>query len=166
MTRQYAQIRERIADAIGLLREAPGPGRDALREAGAALLDLQARLVTEVHPPPLVLQVRSDVLCVPVLGELDAASAARLREAVVALALAHEVGLVVVDVTVAVAGDALALHLGGVFAAIERLGLRGALSGVGPESAAALAVHPDALPGVRCFAELASALAALPPPRP
>ena len=96
-TRQYAQIRERIADAIGLLREAPGPGRDALREAGAALLDLQARLVPEVHPPPLVLQVRSDVLCVPVLGELDAASAARLREAVVAMALAHEVGLVVLD---------------------------------------------------------------------
>ena len=166
MTRRYVQIRERFADVFGSVLDAAGPESDALREASSALLDSHARLAAAVQQAPPVLQVRSDVLCVPVLGELDAASAARLREAVVAMALAHEVGLVVLDVTVAVAGDALALHLGGVFAAIERLGLRGALSGVGPEIAAALAVHPDALPGVRCFAELASALAALPPPRP
>lgn len=166
MTRRYTLLRKRFTDAIDTVLDAPGPGRDALREASSALLDSHARLATAAQQAPPVLQVRSDVLCVPVVGELDAAGAIRLQDAVVALALARGVDLVVFDVTVAVAGDELALHLGDVFAAIEPLGMRGALSGVGQEIAAALAVHPEALPGVRCFAELASALAALPPRRP
>jgi len=165
MTRRYVQIRERFADVFGTVLDAAGPESDALREASSALLDSHARLAATVQQAPPVLQVRSDVLCVPVLGELDAARTARLQDAVVSLALARGVGLVVLDLTGTVGGEELALHLGGVFAALERLGLRGALSGVGQEVAAALAVHPDALSGVRCFAELGSALAALPPRR-
>lgn len=166
MIRRYTQIRKRFVDAIGAVLDAPGPDRAALLEASAALLDSHARLASAVQHGPPMLQVRSDVLCVPVLGELDAAGAARLQDAVVALALARGVGIVVLDVTDAVAGAQLARHLGGVFAALQRLGMRGALSGVGEEIAAVLIGHDDALPGVRCFAELASALAALAPHRP
>lgn len=163
MTRRYTQIREHFADAIGSVLDAPG--RDALREACSALLDSHARLATATQQSPPVLQVRRDALCVPVIGELDGARTARLQDAVVAMALARDVRIVVLDLTAAAAGDELALHLGGVLTALARLGLHAALSGVDREVAAALAVHPEALPGVRCFAELASALAALPPRR-
>lgn len=110
-----------------------------------------------------VLQVRADTLCVPVFGELDSERAARLCEAVLAITLARGAGNVVLDLTGTLLTRDTPLHLMRVFQILDQLGVRGALSGVGPEAAEALSYHPDLLDGVRCFIELSHALAALGP---
>ncbi len=166
----HDQIRERfiaaVNDALGALS---GPSTkaefEALRVASAAFVDSHGRLDATAQVALTVLQVRADILCVPVLGELDAARTTRVVEAVVALALAHNIGHVVLDVTGAQPTPNTLLHLGRVFAALESLGVQGALSGVSEEIVGSLADSPDALDGVRCFTELASALAALRPRR-
>lgn len=179
------KLRERFLNSVRAVIDAPdpaaGPKLDDLRDASQALLDSHAWIESslEAHNVRIeayravlthlafpVLQVRHDTLCVPVFGELDAERTARLAEAVVAIAVARGVTNVVLDLTGAQLTRETPLHLGRVFQILEQLAVQGALSGVGPEAAEALAGHPDALPGVRCFTELASALAALRPRSP
>jgi anti-anti-sigma regulatory factor len=176
------QMRERFLSFVRAVLDRPGTPGDAaiddLRDAAQALLDshawqeatiaardaqISAYRAVLAHFAFPVLQVREDVLCVPVFGELDGERAARLTEAVVAITVARGVALVVLDLTGALLASDTPLHLVRVFQILEQLGVRAALSGVGPEVAEALARHPEALREVRCFTELAHALAALSP---
>ena len=176
------QLRERF---LGCLRavidgpDTPASARlDALRDASQALLDSHLGLEATVTARDLqiaahravlahlvfpMLQVRDDTLCVPVFGELNAERSARLAEAVLALVVARGVGNVVFDLSGALLTRDTPLYLVGVFQILDQLGVRGALSGVGPEVADALAHHPEVLRDVRCFVELADALATLAP---
>lgn len=171
-------LRERFLDALRAAIDGPrdaSPQLDELRDASQALLDshalqsaalaardLQNEALRAVlaHLSLPILQVRDDTLCVPVFGELDGERTARLGEAALATAVARGARYLVIDLTCAVLTRDTPVHVARVFGLLDPLGVRGALSGVGPEVADALAHHPDALAGVRCFAELASALAA------
>lgn len=176
------QLRERFLSCARAVLDRPGTPGDAtideLRDATQALLDshtwqeatiaardaqLAAHRGVLAHFAFPVLQVREDALCVPVFGELDGERAARLTEAVVAMAVARGACVVVLDLTGVLLASDTPLHLVRVFQVLEQLGVRAALSGVGSEVAEALARHPEALREVRCFTELAHALAALSP---
>lgn len=175
------QLRERFVNAVRAVLDRPGTDSaavDDLRDATQALLDshawqeatlaareaqVAAHRAVLAHFACPVLQVREDTLCIPVFGELDGERAARLTEAVVAMAVARGVAVVVLDLTGVLLTSDTPLHLVRVFNILEQLGVRGALSGVGPEVAEALAHHPEVLREVRCFTELAHALAALAP---
>lgn len=173
-------LRERFLNAVHAAMGAAmaGPRLDELREASQALLASHAwseRTVAErdaqiaahraviAHLAFPVLQVRADTLCVPVFGELDSERAARLAEAILAITLARGARYVVLDLTGALLTRDTPLRLVRVFQILDQLGVRGALSGVGPEAAEALSYHPDLLDGVRCFTELSHALAAFGP---
>jgi anti-anti-sigma regulatory factor len=173
-------LRDRFLKAVrAAIAAAPAcAGLDELRDASQALLhshtwleravaDRDAQIAAHrsviTHLAFPVLQVSADTLCVPVFGELDSERAARLAEAVLAITLARGARNVVLDLTGALLNRDTPLHLVRVFQVLDRLGVRGALSGVGPEAAESLSYHPDLLDGVRCFTELSHALAALAP---
>ncbi len=174
-----AEIRDRFEAVLRAHRE-QGPADDeqgfaALFERGLALLDdheqLEARLeareqqieaqrayVVGISCP--VLQVRKDMLCAPVIGELDLDRAALLTETLLAAAVERRVRAAVIDLTGAEVRDPAAGGLlTGVLRALRLIGVRGCLSGVRPELAELLAEEADALRGVRCFPDLATALA-------
>lgn len=174
------QLRERFLNFARAVLDRPGTPGDAaiddLRDATQALLDshawqeatiaardaqISAHRAVLAHFAFPVLQVRDDALCIPVFGELDGERAARLTEAAVAMAVARGASVVVLDLTGVLLTNDTPLHLVRVFQVLEQLGVRGALSGVGPEVAEALSCHPEVLREVRCFTELANALAAL-----
>lgn len=175
-------LRERFLNAVRAAVDGASAsvGLDDLRDASQALLnshelleqalaDRDAQIAGHraviAHLAFPVLQVRADTLCAPVVGELDSERAVRLAEAVVAITLARGARNVVLDLTGALLTRDVPLQLVRVFQMLERIGVRGALSGVGPEVAEALSHHPGLLDGVRCFTELSHALAALEPQR-
>lgn len=175
-------LRERFLNAIRAVTGAATVGLrlDELRDASQALINSHAWLERTVadrdaqiaahrsviaHLAFPVLEVCADTLCAPVCGELDSERAARLAEAVLAITLARGARNVVLDLTGALLTRDTPLHLARVFQILDQLGVRGALSGVGPEAAEALSYHPDLLDDVRCFTELSHALAALGPQR-
>lgn len=168
-----AEIRDRFEAALRANRDAPGLA--TLFEAGLALLDdheqLEARLeareqqieaqrvyVVGISCP--VLQVRKDMLCAPVIGELDVERAARLTDTLLAAAVERRVRQAVIDLTGAEVRDPAAGGLlTGILRALRLIGVRGCLCGVRPDLAELLAEETDALRGIPCFSDLASALA-------
>lgn len=156
MTRRYQEIRDRFVDALGGTLDPA-----ALQEAGRALVDSYESLASSVQHEIPVLQVGTGTLCVPVMGELDPERTSRMIGTVIALAVALDADLLVFDLTGAELVGETPLQFACVVAAVRALGIRCALSGVGPDNVLGLAVNSDALVDVRMFGDLGGALVAL-----
>jgi anti-anti-sigma regulatory factor len=156
VTCRHQEIRDRFVDALeGTLDIV------ALQEAGRTLVDSYESLASTVQHEIPVLQVRTDTLCVPVMGELDPERTSRMIETVVALAIALDADLLVFDLTGARLVGETPLQFARVVAAVRALGIRCALSGVGPDNVLGLAMNSEVFVEVRMFGDLGGALVAL-----
>lgn len=153
-------------DELARIADAALDARDVLAaalEAQEAQLEAQRALLADIGCP--ILQVRSDALCVPLVGEFDPDRAARLTDELLTAAIARRVRLAVIDLTGALILDAAtAGHIGGLLQGLALIGVRGVLSGVRPEFADLLAATIRGR--VPCFPDLARALAAHTRPGP
>ncbi len=110
-----------------------------------------------------ILQVRGDVLCVPLLGPYDMDRSAQLRDAVLQAVAHTRARLVVLDLTGAVVPEpAAAAHVVDVCRAIRLLGARAALSGISASLAQMLAGFEGGLGEVSTFLSLETALGSSP----
>lgn len=169
MASEHHTIRERFSDALRVVFDErdgrlSAPELAALRALGRELLASHAQLAALASLAPPLLRVRSDTLCVLVLGELDGVRAERSQEEVLACVLAHDIRHVVFDLTGASPTGDTPQQICRMVAALAAHGVRRTLSGVGTEIAVALRPHHEALVGVRSFGGLAEALAAAGPP--
>lgn len=129
----------------------------AEREALQDQLMAQRELIQMLGCP--ILRVRSDVLCVPLIGPYDIDRSTQLCEAVLRAVASTRARLIVVDLTGAVVPEPTAVnHLVDLCRAIELLGARAALSGIAPELAQMLAGGDTGLGRASVFSSLASAL--------
>jgi anti-anti-sigma regulatory factor len=107
-----------------------------------------------------VLEVREDMLCMPIVGYIDAGVVQEITSKVLQSAAAHRARTVVVDLTGANLADvASGLLLLDMFQALRLIGTRGALCGVSPQLAQTLVELPTPV-DVPVHATLAAALAA------
>lgn len=164
-----------LAELEGLVTDTQRAALARVREAGFDLLDdhatteglLEARddqiaaqveLLTQSELP--LLQVRRGTLCVPLVGEFDGFRVGQIIDRLLQAAVARSVRTVVIDLTGALFRDtSTAIDLARVFQALRLIGVRGRLSGVGPELAPWFADVSGSLRGVPCYADLAEALA-------
>jgi anti-anti-sigma regulatory factor len=110
-----------------------------------------------------ILQVRGDVLCVPLLGPYDTDRAAQLSDAVLQAVSRTRARLVLLDLTGALVPEATSAgHILDLCRAIRLLGARAALSGIGPGLAQMLADLDDGVGQVTTFLSLETALKAAP----
>lgn len=155
------------ADALARVRDA---GLDIVDELSATegvleareeQIEAQVELLAHIELP--LLQVRRDVLCVPLVGEFDAFRTGQIVQGLLSAAASRRVSTVVIDVTGALFRDmSTAVDLARVFQSLRLIGVRGVLSGVQPGLAAVLADMQAALRDVECAADLAEALADAP----
>lgn len=157
----------RVQRLAALLREAADvvdeiDGERAMHEAAQARLEAQRELIAALGCP--VLRLRSDVLCVPLIGPYDVDRTTQLSEAVLAAVAGSRVRLVVFDLTGAYMPEpSSAEHVASLCAAVRLLGARAALTGIQPALARMLAATPLALRDVAIHLSLESALQAAPP---
>ena len=149
---------------------------EALRAAARRMLDVHARLAATLeaceeqieHQRSLItsigcplLQVRSDTLCAPLIGEFDSSRAYQLTDVLLTTAVQRRIGTVVLDFTGAVIlDDSVVGQIHDVLQSLKLVGVRGMVCGIRPDIAILLASSLDAMHGVPCFIDLASALAA------
>ena len=173
-----ATLIERAHDDAGTLRHHAAPAAEALRwlsgrldavtcqleaaemlvEVKEAQLSIQAELISTIAFP--LIEVRKDVLCVPLIGPLDAGRIVNLNEALLSAVCARRTRFVVLDFTGAIIADiGSARVVAEVFRALALLGVRGAISGVSPQLARVLIELPEELE-VPAHLNLAAALAA------
>jgi len=135
-------------------------GERARHEAMRDQFRAQRELILALGCP--ILQVRGDVLCVPLLGPYDMDRAAQLRDAVLQAVARTHARLVVLDLTGAVVPEpAAAAHVVDVCRAIRLLGARAALSGIDPGLAQLLVGLEGGLGQVSTFLSLETALGSL-----
>lgn len=173
-----ATLIEGAQDDAGTLRRHAAPAAEALRwlsgrldavasqieaaemllEVKEAQLSIQAELITRIAFP--LIEVRKDVLCVPLIGPLDAGRIVSLNETLLGAVCARKARFVVLDFTGAIIADlGSARVVAEVFRALALLGVRGAISGVSPQLARLLVNLPEGLK-VPAHLTLAAALAA------
>ena len=146
---EIAAVLQRLLDMIE--REA------ATREAREEQLAAQRDLIRAIAFP--ILQVRSDAVCVPLLGPIDADRTAQLTGDLLAEVVLRRTRLVVIDVSGALITDLSAVScLAEIVQALRLLGAHGVLSGIGPEAAQMMASAPDSLVGVATYRTLEDAL--------
>lgn len=144
-------IRKLASTATGFDRER------AKHEALQDQLQAQRELIQLLGCP--ILQVRSDVLCVPLIGPYDIDRATQLRDAVLQAVTRTRARLIVVDLTGAVIPEPTAIHhLVDLCRAIRLLGARAALSGMTPDLAQMLVGADTGVGQLAVFSSLASAL--------
>ncbi len=132
-------------------------GERARHEAMRDQFMAQRELILALGCP--ILQVRGDVLCVPLLGPYDTDRSAQLRDAVLEAVARTRARLVVLDLTGAVVPEASAAgHLLDVCRAVRLLGARAALSGIRPALAQLLVGLDGGLGEVSIFLSLETAL--------
>lgn len=145
-----------VADAVDDM-----DGERAMHEAVQAQHAAQRELILALGCP--ILQVRSDALCVPLMGPYDIDRATQLSEAVLAATSRGRARLVVFDLSAAhVPEPSAAEHLFNLCHAVRLLGARAALTGVQPGLARLLVDVPLALGAVTLHLSLESALQATP----
>jgi len=155
-------LRAAAAQALPLLRRAADAvaeidGERARHEAMRDQFIAQRELILALGCP--ILQVRHDVLCVPLLGPYDMDRGAQLRDAVLQAVARTRARLVVLDLTGAVVPEpGAAAHVIDVCRAIRLLGARAVLSGIYPALAQMLAGFEGGLGGVATFLSLETAL--------
>jgi anti-anti-sigma regulatory factor len=109
-----------------------------------------------------VIEVREDILCMPIVGPIDADIVQAVSASMLHAAATRRARVVVVDLTGAHLADVDAAQLlFGMFRALRLLGIRAALCGVGPQLARTLVELPE-LPEVSVHSTLAAAIAAVP----
>ena len=163
-----------LADAIA--RNGPEPDlreqlvatlRAVANEAELSELMLEARLeelaivremLSALSYP--VLEVQASVLCLPIVGPVDAAIMEQVTEDAMHTASRRRARWLIVDLTGAQFGDVVAVDgLRRLFRALGLIGLRAAISGVSPALAQSLAALDTPL-DIPVYASLATALAA------
>ncbi len=136
-------------------------GERARHEAMRDQFMAQRELILALGCP--ILQVRGDVLCVPLLGPYDMDRAAQLRDAVLEAVSRTRARLVLLDLTGALVPEATsAAHILELCRAIRLLGARAALSGIGPALAQILAELDEGVGRITTFMSLETALNAAP----
>jgi rsbT co-antagonist protein RsbR len=112
-----------------------------------------------------VLEVRADVLCMPIVGPIDADIVQEIAATLLHAAATRRARTVVVDLTGANLADVGAGQLlFGMFRMLRLIGVRGALCGISSELARTLVELPEHF-DVPLHATLAAALAATRPPQ-
>lgn len=140
---------------VASLRDRESALHEALKEQYSA----QRELLLALGCP--ILQVRTDMLCVPLLGNYDIDRATQLRDAVLAAISAMRARLLVLDLTGALVPEpAAAEHLLSICRAVRLLGVRPALSGISAPLAAMLATANSPLHDVPVYLSLAAAIEA------
>ena len=148
-------LRQVAAAAVEIDRERAR--HEAMRDQFTA----QRELILALGCP--ILQVRGDVLCVPLLGPYDMDRSAQLCDAVLQAVTRTRARLVVLDLTGAVVPEpAAAAHVVDVCRAIRLLGARAALSGISTSLATMLADLDGGLGEVSTFLSLETALGSSP----
>jgi len=156
-----------LDDAIVLLRELARANAKLAAKAELAemLLEVKEEQFTTlselfakvVHP---VLEVKTDVLCAPLVGPIDAETLQHFSDRILVTAHARRIRMVIIDLTAATIADApSALSIVNVFRALRLLGVRGAVSGINESLAQVLTTLPEDL-GVPIYRTLATALSA------
>jgi len=159
-------LRAAVVQALPLLRRAADAaaeidGERARHEAMHEQFVAQRELILALGCP--ILQVRGDVLCVPLLGPYDMDRSAQLRDAVLQAVVRTRARLVVLDLTGAVVPEpAAAAHVVDVCRAVRLLGARAALSGIDPALAQMLAGFDGGLGEVSTYLSLETALGSSP----
>lgn len=130
---------------------------EMLLEVKDAQLSIQAELIATIAFP--LIEVRKDVLCVPLVGPIDAGRIVSLNETLLGAVCERRARFVVLDFTGAVIADVgSARVVAEVFRALALLGVRSAISGVSPQLARFLIDVPEGLE-VPAHLTLAAALA-------
>jgi anti-anti-sigma regulatory factor len=152
-----SEQREQLVELLhGLL--ADNERAELLLEARMDELSVVREVLAAISYP--VIEVRRDVLCLAIVGPVDAQRMEQAAEAVLHAASSRRARWLIVDLTGAVIADSMAANLlHRLFAALRLLGVRGALSGVTTNLALILAEQPQPL-DVPVHASLAQALAA------
>lgn len=117
------------------------------------------RLLSALSYP--LIEVERSVLCLPIVGPIDAAVMEEIIEGVMQSVASRSARWLIIDLTGAQFGDvvaAKALHR--LFVALRLIGLEGAVSGVQPELARTLAEATESF-GVPAYPSLAAALASV-----
>jgi rsbT co-antagonist protein RsbR len=154
--RQMLPLMRRLADAAAAI-DSERARHEGMQEQFSAQRDLILALGCPI------LQVRSDVLCVPLLGPYDMDRAAQLRDAVLEAVSRTRARLVLLDLTGALVPEATsAAHILELCRAIRLLGARAALSGIGPALAQILAELDEGVGRITTFMSLETALNAAP----
>lgn len=110
-----------------------------------------------------VLEVREDMLCMPIVGPIDAGVVQEISSTVLHAVAARRARTVVVDLTGADLADVAAARLLlGMCRALRLIGARGAICGISPELAHTLVEMPEPF-DVPLHSTLAHALAAVRP---
>jgi rsbT co-antagonist protein RsbR len=110
-----------------------------------------------------VIEVREDMLCMPIVGSIDAGIVQAVATTLLHAAATRRARTVVVDLTGANLADVAAAQLlFGMFRALQLLGVRAAVCGVGSQLACML-VELAKPPDVAVHSTLAAALASMPP---
>jgi rsbT co-antagonist protein RsbR len=134
-------------------------GERAVHEAVQEQFSIQRELILALGCP--ILQVRADVLCVPLVGPYDLDRAAQLRDAVLQAVARTRARLVVLDLTGAqIPEPSAAAHVLDVCRAIRLLGARAALSGINPQLAQMLVGEAAGLHEVSIYLSLETAITA------
>lgn len=140
---------EALADALD--------AADAVREAREEQIAAQRAIIADIGCP--ILQLSEHTLLVPLVGEFDAGRIVQLVDVLLTAAVTRRAHTAVIDLTGAIVRDpATAGNLAAVFQALRLIGVRGLVSGVGPELAELFAEVPEGLRDVQCYGDLGSAL--------
>lgn len=133
---------------------------ELIREASDDRDRMQRLIIASLVYP--VIQVRDDVLCVPLAGPIDANRAAELTEVLLQAVETHHPRFVTLDFTAAHLIDTLAAkNVLGAADAIRLMGVTSLFSGLSRELARVfLDLSPDGIEGIKTYRTLAAALAA------
>lgn len=150
------QLHERLAATLRGLTEEAEMGKLML-EAREEELEATRQLLAGTSYP--IIEVRSETLCVPIVGPVDAQIMEGVTEAVMREASQRQARWVVLDLTGAQVGDIVAADaLGRLFRTLRLIGVRGMVSGMSTSLARTLA-RMDDTPDVPVHRSLAGALA-------
>jgi PAS domain S-box-containing protein len=131
----------------------------ALLDAKEEQIAIQKRVIAALGCP--VLQVKQDVLCVPLIGPFERERAGQLTEELLSAVVRLQARVVILDLTGAQLLDASSVqHISQVLRAVQLLGARCAISGVNPAMARVMVELSASFGDAPSYLTLASALAA------